>query len=301
VRDGRARAGTSPASMLGRSAGGTLGTHAWGSAAQCRLVTGALGHAVDTHSTCVHTRACPCTRPAPMQAWLVRTHAHATHVDRRTHMAPAPTHAQADTRGRTHAHTHAHVHTRMQRPADASGAFLLSNDPLAGIMGQCRTRPECPFSPLDRARFGAGLAAWAEPCDPAPVERTQTRATAWWKPEPSSQQVACVCVCVCVCAWLECAPQRSAVQGWRRRRKGPRNPQARAFLDDSGLLGVLCEYFVHASEAVGKHSLLPPSAPPRLLGYPVGYSVSTLCMLRRQLGSARCPPPPLPFAYSGTM
>ncbi len=41
-----------------------------------------------------------------------------------------------------------------------------------------------------------------------------------------------------------------------------------------------------------------PSAPLRVLGYPGGYSVSTLCVLRRQSGSARCRP--LPFAYSGT-
>jgi hypothetical protein len=63
--------------------------------------------------------------------------------------------------------------------------------------------------------------------------------------------------------------------------------------------GVLCEYSVGAAEAVGERSLLSPSAPLRVLEYPVGYSVSTLCVLRRQSGGTRCRP--LPFAYSGTL
>jgi hypothetical protein len=156
------------ASILGRSAGGTLGTHAWGSAGQCRLVTGALGHTVDTHSTRVHTHTCPRTRPATMQAWLVRTHAHTTS---RTHMHThsTGTHACTGVLTRTHTRTRIRTHTRahgcvrthlctrthmrvqahapgvrVERPADVSGAFLLSNDPLLGITGQCRTRPGVP-------------------------------------------------------------------------------------------------------------------------------------------------------------
>jgi hypothetical protein len=92
----------------------------------------------------------------------------------------------------------------------------------------------------------------------------------------STQQAACACVRVFVRGSNKFAPQRSAVRGQRR---SPRNPQARAArplrLPTLVPCGVLCEYFVRASE-LGRHSL--PSArplPPCLLGYPVGYSVST--------------------------
>jgi hypothetical protein len=244
VRDGRTRAGTSPARSEGPL--GVLWVLTHGAR---RASTGWLRAHSGTQSTrTVHAGSPARARaPVPHPPRHAGAHApHTTHVNTRTHTAPAPTHAQVYSRIRTHTHTHAHVHTRMQRPADASGAFLLGNDPLAGITGQCCTRPECPFSPLDRARFGADLAAWAEPCDPAPVEGTQTRATAWWKPEPSSQQVACVCVCVFV-RGLNARRSDRPCTGWRRRRSGPRDPQARAFLADSGLLGVLCEYVVCAS------------------------------------------------------
>ncbi len=40
VRNGRTRAGTSPACSAYSRLGGSLGTHAWGSEAQCRLVYG---------------------------------------------------------------------------------------------------------------------------------------------------------------------------------------------------------------------------------------------------------------------
>ncbi len=52
--------------------------------------------------------------------------------------------------------------------------------------------------------------------------------------------------------------------------------------------GVLCEYFVSASEAAGKRSL--PSAPPRLLGYSVGYSAKYF----RGGARTRCRPPAPP-------
>jgi hypothetical protein len=97
------------ASMLGRSTGGTLGTHAWGSDGQCRLVTGALGHTVETHSTHVHTHTCPRTRPAPMRAWLVRTHAHTTS---RAHMHTHSTGTHACTGILTRTHARTRIRTR---------------------------------------------------------------------------------------------------------------------------------------------------------------------------------------------
>jgi hypothetical protein len=182
--------------------------------------------------TRTHSRHAQCTRAHPhVHTHTSRTHAGMAGAHARS--PPAPTHMHTHSTGthactgvltrthtrtriRTHARARAHTHpcththmrvqahapgVRVERPADVSGAFLIRNDPLVEKTGQCRTRPGVPvyvtFSPFDRARFGAGLAAWAEPCDPAPVERTQTRATTRWKAEPPRSKLR-VCVCLCV-------------------------------------------------------------------------------------------------------
>ncbi len=134
------------------------------------------------------------------------------------------------------------------------------------------------------------------------------------------------CVCVWVCAWVECAPQRSAVHGlapppqWAEGSAGTRCTRVPC--------EVLGEYFVKASEAVWKRSLLSPSAPPRLhLGLPCGVLCEYFVRASEAVGKRSVPFPlrspwptrvpcgvlgeyfrggagarcrPLPFAYSGT-
>ena len=98
---------------------GTLGTHTWARRASAvRLVTGALGHLVKTHSTHVRTHACTSAHPAPAHAcWCAHTltqhtltHAHA-HVWHRRPRTRRHTHADAHTHTRIHTHTRARTRT----------------------------------------------------------------------------------------------------------------------------------------------------------------------------------------------
>jgi hypothetical protein len=67
------------------------------------------------------------------------------------------------------------------------------------------------------------------------------------------------------------------------------------------LCEVLGEYFVKASEAVWKHSLLSPRRSPLPTRVPCGVLCEYFVSASEAVGKRSLPSPSAPFAYSGTL
>jgi hypothetical protein len=166
VRDGRARAGTSPARSEGPLGVLWVLTHGARRASAGWLRAHSGTQSTRTVHACTPTRARAHVPHPPRHCWEARTLTQ-HHARICTPIPQAPTHAQAYSRGCTHAHAYARTHmrarvhacpcththmriqahapgVRVERPADVSGAFLIRNDPLVEKTGQCRARPGVP-------------------------------------------------------------------------------------------------------------------------------------------------------------